>query len=249
MKHPKQERTGVLPDPARAGDTRPTKPTAGQPAHHQAVRAASGPAKGDRRPAGDSVRRAKAAFEAGPAAAAEYPDGVRPDQLPRGTADRYPGEQYVRLRIRVRGDRLSVIDSHLVDGPLAQTTTFQATTAYDVTHNDRLLHAGSVPDLGMQRSFPIPDAPEGQRGHHLTPRDVSEFSARVPAREVTADTIGGIRVRLHRVDEPTSVPRLGAAPLAVQLEGRVTPTAELTGLPDSALPEAIEARGARTARG
>jgi hypothetical protein len=34
----------------------------------------------------------------------------------------------------------------------------------------------------------------------------------------------------------------------VQFEGRITPTAELVGLPETALPEAIEARGGRTAR-
>ena len=249
MKYPKQERPGAGPEPGPAADTRPSKPPAGQTAHHHPVRSESGTAKGDRQPPHDSTRRPKPPAEDGSPTAAEYPDGGRPDQLPRTTGDRHPGEQYVRLRIRVRGDRLSVIDSHLVDGPLAQTTTFQTTTAYDVTYHDRLLHAGSVPDLGMQRSFPIPDAPEDQRGHHLTPRDISEFSARLPAREVTAETIGGIRVRLHRVDEAASVPRLSAAPLAVQLEGRVTPTAELTGLPESALPEAIEARGARTGRG
>jgi hypothetical protein len=238
MKYPKRERIAAGP----AADTRPFKPQA-------SVRLSSAPAKGGDPPAADRTRQAKPPYEADAPNAAEYPDGGRPDQLPRDTGDRYPGEQYVRLRIRVRGDRLSVIDSHLVDGPLAQTTTFQTTNAYDVTYQDRLLHAGSVPDLGMQRSFPIPDAPEGQRGHHLTPRDIAEFSARLPAREVTAETIGGIRVRLHRVDEASSVPRLSAAPLAVQLEGRVTPTAELTGLPESALPDAIEARGARTARG
>jgi hypothetical protein len=51
------------------------------------------------------------------------------------------------------------------------------------------------------------------------------------------------------VDEATSAPRLGAAPLAVQFEGRIRPIAEVTGLPDSALPETIAARGGRTATG
>jgi hypothetical protein len=54
---------------------------------------------------------------------------------------------------------------------------------------------------------------------------------------------------LHRVEEAASAPRLGAAPLAVQFEGRVRPIAELVGLPESALPETIAARGGRTATG
>jgi hypothetical protein len=44
-------------------------------------------------------------------------------------------------------------------------------------------------------------------------------------------------------------PRLDAAPLAVQFQGRMVPTAELVGLPESALPERIAARGGRTATG
>jgi hypothetical protein len=78
---------------------------------------------------------------------------------------------------------------------------------------------------------------------------VYEFSARVPAQEVTPETINGIRVRLHRVEEATSAPRLDAAPLDVQFQGRIVPTAELVGLPESALPERIAARGGRTATG
>src|SRR2546426_743369 len=35
-------------------------------------------------------------------------------------------EQYLRLRIRVHDDKLSVIDSHLVDGPLGQAQVFSA---------------------------------------------------------------------------------------------------------------------------
>lgn len=257
MKQPKQQqdRTRARQDVA-ARDTRPSKPLAGETAHHLAsVPPFSGPAKGEQpgSPGGmRDVRRAKAAFD--PAAAGQRDDSGGRANLAdqRAVAGRragHPGEQYVRLRIQVRGDRLSVIDSHLVDGPLSQSATFQGSNAYEVTYQDRLLHAGTIPDLGMQRSFPNLEGPAEQRGHHLTARDVVEFAARVPADEVTADTIDGIQVRLHRLEEATSAPRLGAAPLAVQLEGRVSPIAELVGLPESTLPEAIAARGGRTATG
>jgi len=43
--------------------------------------------------------------------------------------------------------------------------------------------------------------------------------------------------------------RLGAQSLAPQLRERVEPIVELAGLPESALPEAIEARGGRTRQG
>jgi hypothetical protein len=213
-------------------------------------------AKGDR-PAERAVQRdgdhTKPAFEPG----SRPPSGTgrpseRGDQLPAarrgGTGPDAGGaqEQYVRLRIRVRGDQLSIVDSHLVDGPLAQTTVFPGPNAYEVTSGERLLHAGVLPDLGVQRSFVNPGGPDLQRGHHFTERDVFEFSARVPAHEVTAETIGDIRVVLHRVKEEARTPRLGTAPLGRQFERQLRPIAQVVGLPESALPAAIAARGGRT---
>jgi hypothetical protein len=157
-------------------------------------------------------------------------------------------EQYIRMRIRVRDGQLSVVDSHLVDGPLSQTSGFSCGNAYEVTLDDRLLHAGALPDSGVQRSFvnPNPKAPREQKGHHLTEQRVDEFMARVPAAEVTRDTIGRIAVRLHRVKEEARVDRLGTTSLGRQFEREMRPIAELVGLPESVLPEAIEQRGGRT---
>ena len=155
-------------------------------------------------------------------------------------------EQYIRLRVRVRNGELRVIDSHLVDGPLGQVTGFPAGNAYEVTLGDRLLHAGALPDLGVQRSFANPDGPPEQRGHYITEPSVYEFMARLPAAEVRPETIGEIAVRLHRVKEEARADRLSLSPLAAQFERELRPIAELVGLPDSTLPEAIEKRGART---
>ncbi|TDW84063.1 hypothetical protein EV137_6867 [Kribbella pratensis] len=229
---------------------RPSKPPAGEVRRrHAAVPPYAGPVKGDQaRP--DPTRSAKPAFDPDAAARTQQPAGEWPDQQaaqPRQTGD--PQEQYVRLRIRVRGDRLTVVESHLVDGPLAQSTTFHGANAYEVTYDDRLLHAGTVTDPATQRSFPSLDGPEELRGHNVTPREIYEFTARVPAADVTEETRSGIHVRLHRIDDPASTDRLGAAPLGDQLEGRLTQVAELVGLPESTLPEAIEARGGRTATG
>jgi hypothetical protein len=172
------------------------------------------------------------------------------DQKPRGTRRRGGSsperEQYVRLRIRVNRGRLSIVDSHLVDGPLGQAASFPGGNAYEVTLGDRLLHAGALPDLGVQRSFPDLQGPPEQRGHYLTEQSVFEFMARVPAAELTPETIGEIAVRLHRVKEEAYADRIGDAPLAEQFAREMRPVAELVGLPDSVLPEAIERRGGRT---
>jgi hypothetical protein len=112
------------------------------------------------------------------------------------------------------------------------------------------VHAAAVPDLGLeQRSFPNLEGPPDQRGHHFTERATAEFSVRIPAEELTAETIGSVQVRLYRLVEPASGVRVGAQSLGAQLRERVEPVAELAGLPESALPEAIEARGGRTGQG
>ncbi|MFL5959963.1 MAG: hypothetical protein ACJ75G_06855 [Gaiellaceae bacterium] len=170
----------------------------------------------------------------------------RPGRNRAGGGSSAGREQYVRLRVRVHRGRLSIVDSHLVDGPLGQATGFPAGNAYEVTVGDRLLHAGALPDLGVQRSFSNPEGPPEQRGHYISERSTYEFTARVPAEEVTPDTIGKIAVRLHRVKGEAGVDRIGDAPLAKQLAREMRPIAEVVGLPDSALPEAIERRGGRT---
>jgi hypothetical protein len=211
-----------------------------------------GPTKTTRKPKPRAGRKAKARFQPAKVqrpqkSSSEVDFG---DQKPRGTRRSGGGsperEQYVRLRIRVSRGRLSVVDSHLVDGPLGQTTAFPGGNAYEVTLGDRLLHAGALPDLGVQRSFPNPKGPAEQRGHYITESRVFEFTARVPAAELTPETIGETAVRLHRVKEETRADRLGDAPLAEQFSREMRPVAELIGLPDSVLPEAIEQRGGRT---
>jgi hypothetical protein len=230
-------------------DSRPMKPAA-----DAATPPATGPGdqtKGERPPQ-TRGRRLKAAFERTPQEPTEpdrpldLPDQEPPRAQRRRGAGREDGEQYVRLRVRVRGDQLSVVDSHLVDGPLAQVTTFPGSNAYEVVSGDRLLHAGALPDLGIQRSFVNPNGPATQRGHHITERETFEFSARVPAHELTAETIADIRVVLHRVTEEVRADRLDSEPIGRRFARELRPVAEVVGLPESALPAAIEARGGRT---
>jgi hypothetical protein len=240
-------------------ERRPSKPAA--PAAGTRVRAAAGdaeapayegPKKTEKSPGRKAQRSGptKPAHEPGRRPRSGSADVALDDQVPpkprrrgkSGTGE----EQYIRMRVRVRGDRLSVIDSHLVDGPLGQSQGFSGPNVYEVTVDDRLLHAGSLPDLGVQRSFVNPVGPPEQLGHHFTDRGTYEFMARVPAQEVTPETIGRIAVRVHRAKDDARTDRLGTAPLALQFPREIRQVAELVGLPASVLPEAIEERGGRT---
>src|SRR5215831_17659600 len=121
-----------------ARDSRPLKPPAGQQAPY-------------RFPLAEGAVAALAAR-------GHHPHGEHPAQQPRsGDGPGRPAQQYVRLRVLVRGDRLTVLDSHLVDGPLTAPTTLHGAGVYEVTVGDRLVHAAAVPYLGLeQRSFPNP---------------------------------------------------------------------------------------------
>lgn len=239
----------------RPDETMPGKAEADPRQAVDEVRTYKGAAKTDGPPA-PRRGRAKAEVERGatrrprsPKEMTDMPDMKPPRRRPpeTGSGDR-PAGQYIRLRIRVRGDRMSVIDSHLVDGPLSSVNAFPGNNAYEVTLGDRLLHAGALPDFGEQRAFVAPNPDQGESVHHFTERDVFEFSARLPAGDVTPETIGDVTVRLHRVKGEARTERLTEQPLTVQFEREMRPVAELVGLPESALPERINARGGRTPR-
>ena len=118
-------------------------------------------------------------------------------------------EQYIRMRVRARGDRLSIVDSHLVDGPLGQAPGILRSERLRGHLDDRLLHAGSLPDLGVQRSFVNPDGPAFKAWPPLhRAADVrvhgSGAGRRGNPRHHRAD-----RVRLHRVKEEARSKQLG----------------------------------------
>lgn len=240
-----------------ADDNMPGKAEADPRTSVDEVPSYRGPAKTEKPPAPRGAKsRTKPEVEPSvtrrprnPREMSDLPDMKPPRRRPAdpGRGDR-PVEEYIRLRIRVRGDQMSVVDSHLVEGPLSSTNAFPGNNAYEVTIGERLLHAGALPDFGEQRAFVAPNPAEGETVHHFTERDVFEFSARLPAAEVTPETIGEVTVRLHRVKGEARTERLGDQPLTVQFEREMRPVAELRGLPESALPERIEARGGRTPR-
>jgi len=253
MKKSKQETT------PRRDESRPAKPAAsppGKPGRSLGVGAGvpsyDGPKKTDKMPGGKAgpARPAKATLKPGPmrrpSKGTDLPTGDQILRSAHGESNTGAGrEQYIRIRMRVHNDRLSVLDSHLVDGPLAQPNVFSGTHVYEVSIGDRILHAEALPDVGVQRSFVKPSGPQEQRGHYITVRPIFEFTARVPANEVSRDTIGRIVLRLHRLKEEARTDRLGSAPLARQFAREIRQVAELVGLPMSVLPSAIEERGGR----
>lgn len=247
--------------------TRPSKPAA--PEAGKRARAVEGlvargaaklPTKSDAAPSPNRGKTAKRKASADPRSlqaarsAAQQPEAHdfgeqiprRPGRSRTDAASGAPREQYVRIKVHAAGDRLRIIDSHLVDGPLTQPLSFAGAGVYEFSIDGRLLYAAALPDVGIQRSFVDPSNDPQRQGHFIAERQVYDFHARIPAHELTRKTLAAVRLTLHRIKEPLRAERLDERRLTAQFEKRFRPVAELVGLPPSVLPTAIERRGART---
>lgn len=221
-----------------------------------------GPTKGKRAPAGKPLRgrmvlkpsvKAAAKKAAGKMSTRKRVRGRDPQELPDQEPVRRKGksaEQYVRLRVRVEDSELSIVGSHLVDGPLAQTAAFQGGYAYEVTEGNHLLHAGSIPDLGVVRSFADPGGTLEQQRHHTYELSTYDFHARVPAQALRRAALPKIAVVLYRVTERAAAramppQALSAAPLGVQRARELREMGRVVGIPASVLPSALAKRAGR----
>jgi hypothetical protein len=141
-------------------------------------------------------------------------------------------EGYVRLQLRVAGDRVTIVGARAVEGPYVPRETIHGALAYDVTVGDRRLAVGSIADAGERRSFPNedPKAPPEQRGHHISEVPVYEVSVRVPASELSLAALPKLNVRLYRIKEEVDVVPPGKGPLGVQLHRELREVARVGGL-------------------
>ena len=234
---------------AMTPDERPAKP------HRDAKAAAvrrDGPAKGDKKapailarthlaakpPVEEAVAR-EAAAQPTLAGAPQQPPSHEPPDQARSRPMPGAGEQYVRLTVRVDNGELTIVDSHLVDGPLAQATAFQGGFAYEVIDGSRLLHAGSIPDLGMVRGFAHPNGTLEQQRHHTYQLSTYEFDARVPVHALRAADMSNVSIALYRVKQPEAATAahgvLSTESLAVQRERNLREIGRVTGVPASVL--------------
>lgn len=193
-----------------------------------------------------SVREAEVRSPTGEAH--QPPSREPPDQQPPRQAER-SGEAYLRLRVRVDNGQLSIVDSQRVDGPLAQATSFQGGFAYEVAYGGRLLHAGSIPDLGTVRSFAHPNGTLEQRRHHTYELSSYEFDARVSVTQLRGVALSGVSIALYRVKQPARPDAppttLSAESLSVQRKQNLREIGRVVGLPASVLPPELRSEPER----
>lgn len=150
------------------------------------------------------------------------------------------GPTSVRLRLRIDRGQVTVIGARAVPGAAPVPERLDYGLAYEITSGDRRVAVGSIPDVGVRRSFPDPQGRRGLEGHHLEDLESIEVNVRVPQREFSAAALPRLRVTLFRMKgQPPAAP-ITAAPLMEQFRDQLRPVAELRGINLSQLPQALQ---------
>jgi hypothetical protein len=169
----------------------------------------------------------------GPSAPGKNPQQPKQGQLAPG-----PQDGYVRVRIHVEKGQLSVVDIKQVQGPLLIPSAVIRGYSYEVLLDEQQVGLGSVPDVGVRRSFANRDVagPEGK--HHFTTLSTFDFFARIPKGHVTTANLPKLNVVLHNVQEaPDRLTTL--TPLQKQSGVHTVEVGRLSGINLEQLPQAV----------
>jgi hypothetical protein len=165
------------------------------------------------------------------------PEG-NPQKPKEGQAVPATSEGYVRMTIRLENSQLSVIDIKQVPGPLAIPSAVIRGYSYEVLLNEQQIALGSVPDVGVRRSFANRDVsgPEGK--HHFAPVSTIDFPVRIPKSYISTANLPKLNIVLHNVREaPDRLTTL--APLQQQPGVNTVEVGRLSGIKVEHLPSAV----------
>lgn len=170
------------------------------------------------------------------------PSGAAPktDQIeaPASPAGNEP--MSVRLRLRITRGQVSVVAVHAVPGVLPAPDRLDYGLAYEIRNGARRVAVGSVPDVGMRRSYPDPQGRAGMQGHHLQELESIEVNLRLPQREFSAASLSKLNVQLFRMKGQPPASAITTVALAEQFKDFLRPVAELRGIDTAKLPERLQ---------
>jgi hypothetical protein len=160
------------------------------------------------------------------------------------------GESYLRLLLHVEDGELSVRGVSEVPGPLGDPEPLHGDLVYEVTVGSKQIAAGAVPDPGVRRSFPpLPDSgAPGVEGHHVVEVPSYDFTARVPAAEVSSANLPDVQVAIYRLEGGQVVQPRQNRPLPEQVGHLVQEVARLRGIHLEELPQDVRAQFDRMRR-
>ena len=211
----------------------PKMPDAEEHAEAHAASASGDKMAADAQPLTNAEGMPKAAAKA-PHQPAEHPEQLR-------AAAEAPKESYLRLRVRVTGHKMSVVDVAQVEGPLAQPDTLAGNFVYEVAHDGKRLATEHVPDLGVRRSYPRPDGPQEGRVHHLEPMSTFEFNVRVASDALSQAALPQTEIALYQVKADTPPHPMNAQLLSAQFSQHLREVARMKGIDTESLPGAAKA--------
>jgi hypothetical protein len=168
---------------------------------------------------------------------------VAPRTARRSRAD---AERYLRIRVHLEDDTLSVQHIKEVEGPLVANEDLHGAMAYEVTVGGERVASGSVPDAGVNRAFPPLEPAAGQEGHFFAPAPSHDILVRVPSDAVTLRALPRVEIALYRIKEGPLPRTTGTEPLPERFDRELREVARLRGidLDDLPAPARREARRA-----
>ena len=146
----------------------------------------------------------------------------------------------VRLRLRITRGQVSVVAVHAVPGVLPPPERLDYGLAYEIRNGNRRVAVGSVPDVGMRRSFPDPQGRAGMQGHHLQELETIEVNLRLPQREFSAASLSKLNVQLFRMKGQPPAGAITSVALAEQFKDQLRAVAELRGIDTTQLPARLQ---------
>lgn len=110
---------------------------------------------------------------------------------------------YIRLRLHFDNGSLSIIGAKKVPGPLTMPDEIITGMAYEVFLSSNRIALGSIPDVGVIRSFPNPKNIEGQEGHFIEEVSSYEFNIRIPSDKISSvQNLSKIQISLYEIKKP-----------------------------------------------
>jgi hypothetical protein len=147
--------------------------------------------------------------------AVHSPHTENPQQPKEGQVASASQDGYVRAKVRLENGQLSVIELKQVLGPLGMPSGITRGYVYEVLLGEQQVALGSLPDLGVRRSFANRDVPGPEGKHHFAKLSTIEFFIRIPKNYVSSVNLPKLSIVLHDVrDAPHRL--MSLAPLQKQ---------------------------------
>ena len=172
-------------------------------------------------------------------------DQVKPPARRRAPAN---GERYVRIRVHLEDDTLSVQHINEVDGPLIAHEDLHGAMAYEVTVGGERVASASIPDASVNRSFPPLEPIAGQEGHFFAPAPSHDILVRVPSDAISLRALPRVEIALYRLKEGPLPRTEGTEPLKERFSRELREVARVRGINLDDLPAAARREARRALR-